>query len=122
MRYAETIRIQVSSTQAIAEFLATSSLIKHLAEGVNPIDWLAGQFLPDAGREEEYGDWIARQVGAILETMLQLDTMSGSSHVAKKVTGMVLSPEDRDWLVRTLGHHPEVLRVWRSMLTEAIAA
>ena len=122
MRHTETIRVQVSGNQTIAEFLATNSLVKQLAEGVIPVDWLASEFLPDAGREEGYGDWIVRQVGAILETMLQRDTMSGSSHVAKKVTGVVLSPDDRDWLVRTLGHHPGVLRVWRSMLTEAIAA
>lgn len=122
MRYTETIRVQVSGNQSVVEFLATNSLVKQLAEGVNPVDWLAREFLPDAGGEEGYGDWIVRQVGAILETMLQRDTMSGNSHVAKKVSGIVLSDDDRDWLLRTFGHHPEVLRVWRSMLTEAIAA
>ena len=122
MKYTETIRIQVSRTQSIIEFLTMNSLVKQLAEGVSPIDWLADQFLPNAGREEGFGDWIARQVGAILETTLQRDTMSGSSHVAKKISGVVLDPDDRDWLVRTLGHHPAVLAVWRSMLQEAIAA
>ena len=122
MKYTETIRIQVSRTQSIIEFLTMNSLVKQLAEGVSPIDWLADQFLPNAGREEGFGDWIARQVGAILETTLQRDTMSGDTHVAKKIAGVVLSPEDRDWLVRTLGRHPAVLAVWRSMLGEAIAA
>ena len=122
MRYTETIRIQVSSTQSVAEFLATNSLVKQLAEGVNPVDWLANEFLPDAGREEGFGDWVARQVGAILETTLQSDTMSGYSHVAKKVSGVDMDPADKNWLLHTLGRHPVVLGVWRSMLTEAIAA
>ena len=30
--------------------------------------------------------------------------------------------EDRDWLIRTLGRHPAVLKVWRSMALEVIAA
>ena len=122
MRHTESIKVHSAKAESIAEFLATNSLVKQLAEGVNPVDWLASEFLSDAGMEEGFGDWIARQVGAILETMLQCDTMSGSSHVAKKVSGVVLDRADQTWLLRTLGHHPEVLRVWRSMLTEAIAA
>jgi hypothetical protein len=102
--------------------LVTNGLVKQLAEGVSPVDWLASEFLPDAGREEGFGDWVARQVGAILETVLQRDTMSGCNHVAKKVSGVVLSQDDQNWLVRTLGRHPGVLGVWRSMLREAIAA
>lgn len=122
MQYTETIRVQVSGNQTIAEFLATNSLVKQLADGANPVDWLADQFLPDAGRAEGYGDWIVRQAEAILGSALLRDTMSGDTHVAKKVAGVVLCPEDRDWLVHTLGRHPEVLRVWRGMLADAIAA
>ena len=122
MRYTETIKVHSGKTETIAGFLAANSMVRQQADGANPLDWLADQFLPDAGREEGFGDWIVRQVGAILETTLQRDTMSGSSHVAKKISGVVLDPDDRDWLVRTLGHHPAVLAVWRSMLQEAIAA
>jgi hypothetical protein len=124
MRYTETIRIQTSSTQPIAEFMAMNQLVRQQAaeNGQTHLDWLAGQFLPDAGLEEGFGDWIARQAGAILETALLCDTMSGASHVARKISGVVLSWEDRDWLVRTLGRHPVVLGIWRSMLPEAIAA
>jgi hypothetical protein len=122
MRYIETIRVQASRAQSIAEFLATNSLMKELAAGVSPVDWLASEFLPDAGREEEFEAWIARQVGAILETTLQRDTMSGCSHVAKRVSGVVMDPADQNWLLHTLGRHPVVLGVWRSMLTAAIAA
>ena len=122
MRYTETIKVHSAKTESIAEFLATNNLVGQLADGANPIDWLADQFLPDAGRAEGFGDWIARQAQAILETALLRDTMSGATHVAKKISGMVLSPDDRDWLVRTLGRHSAVLAVWRSMLQEAIAA
>lgn len=122
MRYTETIKVHSAKTEPIAEFLAANGMVKQLADGANPIDWLAGQFLPDAGREEGYGDWIARQAQEILESSLLRDTMSGDTHVAKKVTGIVLGEDDRDWLVRTLGRHPAVLAVWRSMLQEAIAA
>ena len=83
MQYTETIRVQVSGNQTIAEFLATNSLVKQLADGANPVDWLADQFLPDAGRAEGYGDWIVRQAEAILGSALLRDTMSGDTHVAK---------------------------------------
>ena len=122
MRYTETIKVHSAKTGPIAEFLATNNMVRQLADGLNPIDWLAGQFLPDAGRAEGYGDWIARQAQAILETVLLRDTMSGDTHVAKKVAGVVLSPEDRSWLIRILGRHPAVLAVWRSMLQESLAA
>lgn len=122
MRYTETIKVHGAKTEPIAEFLATNNMVGQLADGANPIDWLADQFLPDAGRAEGFGDWIARQAQAILETALLRDTMSGDTHVAKKISGMVLSSTDRDWLVRTLGRHSAVLSIWRSMLTEAIAA
>ena len=124
MQYAETIRIQSYHSMPITEFLSSSALVKLQADesGQTPIDWLAGQFLPDAEIDEGFDDWIARQACTILQTALLRDTMSGSSHVAKKVLNVVLGPEDCDYLIRTLGHHPAVLRVWRSMVFEAIAA
>ena len=122
MRYTETIKVHSTKTESIAEFLATNNMVGQLADGANPVDWLAGQFLPDAGREEGYGDWIVRQAEAVLESALLRDTMSGATHVAKKISGVVLGEDDRDWLVRTLGRHPAVLAVWRSMVQEAIAA
>ena len=124
MKYTETIRINSYHAMPVAEFLETNELVKQQAaeSGQAPIDWLAGQFLPDAELDENFGDWIVRQACSILQVGLLRDTMSGSSHVAKKVSNMVLTPEDRDWLIRTLGRHPAVLKVWRSMALEVIAA
>ncbi|HPT26853.1 MAG TPA: hypothetical protein PLZ95_10575, partial [Bryobacteraceae bacterium] len=95
MRYTETITIHSHKIQPIAEFLAANPMVRQLADGANPLDWLAGQFLPDAGREEGFGNWIARQAAAILDTTLLCDTMSGDTHVAKKVARVVLSLKDR---------------------------
>lgn len=124
MKYTETIRINSYHAMPVAEFLDTNELVKQQAaeSGQTPIDWLAGQFLADADLDENFGDWIVRQACSILQANLLRDTMSGSSHVAKKVSNMVLTPEDRDWLIRTLGRHPAVLKVWRSMALEVIAA
>ena len=124
MQYAETIRIHSCHSMPVAEFLASNELVKQQAaeSGQTPIDWLVGQFLPDADIDEGFGDWIVRQACSILQVALLRDTMSGSSHVAKKVANIVLAPEDREYLMLTLGHHPAVLRVWRSMALEAIAA
>ena len=124
MKYTETIRINSYHAMPVAEFLENSELVKQQAaeSGQTPVDWLAGQFLPDAELDENFGDWIVRQTCSILQVGLLRDTMSGSSHVAKKVSNMVLTPEDRDWLIRTLGRHPAVLKVWRSMALEVIAA
>ena len=124
MQYAETIRINSCHSMPVAEFLERSELVKQQAfeNGQTPVDWLAGQFLPDADLDENFGDWIVRQACSILQVGLLRDTMSGSSHVAKKVSNLVLTPEDRDWLIRTLGRHPAVLKVWRSMALEVLAA
>lgn len=124
MQYAETIRIHSAHSMPVDEFLEKNELVKQQAaeSGQTPIDWLADQFLPDADLDEGFGDWIVRQACSILQVALLRDTMSGSSHVAKKVSNMVMTPEDRDWLVRTLGRHPAVLRVWRAMALEDIAA
>ena len=124
MKYTETIRINSYHAMPVAEFLETNELVKQQAaeSGQAPIDWLAGQFLPDAELDENFGDWIVRQACSILQVGLLRDTMSGSSHVAKKASNMVLTPEDCDWLIRTLGRHSAVLKVWRSMALEVIAA
>ena len=124
MKYTETIRINSYHAMPVAEFLENNELAKQQAaeSGQTPIDWLAGQFLPDADLDENFGDWIVRQACSILQVGLLRDTMSGSSHVAKKASNMVLTPEDCDWLIRTLGRHSAVLKVWRSMALEVIAA
>ena len=122
MKYVETITIRSRPSMPIAEFLETNETVKRQAEGENPVDWLASKFLPDAGMKEGYQDWIARQVVQILETTLLSDTVQDGRHVARKIAGVEIAPEDRAWLFSALGHHPEVLRVWRSMLAEAVAA
>ena len=122
MHYTESTTIRCCRAMPIAEFIQTNELVREQAETERPLDLLAGQFLPDAGREEGYGDWIVRQVVQILETALLHDAMRDGRHVARKVTGVELTAEDRAWLFQTLGHHPTVLAVWRSMLQETIAA
>ena len=122
MRYIETTAIRCSQTMPLAEFIQTNELVREQAGAEGPLDWLAGEFLPDATMDEPYDAWIARQVGAILSTTLLRDTVNGSSHIARKVAGVEIGPEDRAWLFQALGHHPAVLAVWRSMLQEAIAA
>ena len=122
MRYTETTTIRCCRAMPLAEFLQTNELVREQAGAEKPLDWLAGQFLPDAEPPESYDAWIARQVGDILSTALLRDTVNGSSHIARKVASMEIAPEDRAWLFQALGHHPVVLAVWRSMLTEAIAA
>lgn len=124
MQYAETIRIHSAHSMPVAEFLEKNEMVKQQAadSGQTPLDFLAGQFLPDANLDENFGDWIVRQACSTLQVALVRDTMSGSSHVAKRVSNMVLTPEDRGYLIRTLGRHPAVLKVWRAMALEVIAA
>ena len=122
MQHTETITTRSRPSMPIAEFLATDGTVKQQAEGEDPIDWLASQFLPDAGMKEGYQDWIARQVVQILETALLSDTVQDGRHVARKIASVEISPEDRGWLFSALGHHPVVLAVWRSLALDAIAA
>ena len=122
MQHTETITTRSRPSMPIAEFLATDGTVKQQAEGEDPIDWLASQFLPDAGMKEGYQDWIARQVVQILETVLLSDTVQDGRHVARKIASVEISPEDRGRLFSALGHHPVVLAVWRSLALDAIAA
>ena len=122
MQHTETITTRSRPSMPIAEFLATDGTVKQQAEGEDPIDWLASQFLPDAGMKEGYQDWIARQVVQILVTVLLSDTVQDGRHVARKIASVEISPEDRGWLFSALGHHPVVLAVWRSLALDAIAA
>lgn len=122
MRYTESTTIRCCRAMTMSEFLRTNELVREQAGVERPLDWLAEQFLPDAAMDEPFDAWIARQVGAILSTTLLRDAVNGSSHIARKVAGFDLTVEDRVWLFQALGHHPAVLAVWRSMLTEAIAA
>ena len=122
MRFIETTTIRCCRSMSIAEFLQTNELVREQAGAENPLDWLAGQFLPNAAMDEPYDGWIARQAISILSTTLLRDTVNGSSHIARKVAGFELTAEDRAWLFQALGHHPGVLAVWRSMLQECIAA
>ena len=121
MRYTEMTTIRCYGTMPIAEFLQMNELVRQQAGAEKPLDWLAGQFLPDADGDEPFDGWIARQVCAILHTTLLRDTVS-PSHISRKVSCVEITPEDRAWLFKALGHHPAVLALWRSMLTEAIAA
>lgn len=122
MQHTETITTRSRPSMPIAEFLATDGTVKQQAEGEDPIDWLASQFLPDAGMKEGYQDWIARQVVQITDTALLSDTVQDGRHIARKVSGVQIATEDREWLVRTLGRHPAVLAVWRGLVQQAIAA
>ena len=122
MRYTETTTIRCCRAMSIAEFLRTNELVREQAGDEKPLDWLAGQFLPDAAMDEPYDGWIARQAISILSTTLLRDTVNGSSHIARKVAGFELTAEDRAWLFQALGHHPAVLAVWRTMAMDAIAA
>ena len=122
MKYVETIMTRSRQSMPIAEFLETNETVREQAEGEDPIDLVADQFLPDADRDEEYQDWIARQVAQILETALLSDTVRDGCHVARKITGVEIAAEDKAWLLSALGHHPEVLAVWRTMAMDAIAA
>ena len=122
MQYIETITTRSRQTMPLSEFLEMNGTVKQQAEGENPVDWLASQFLPDADRAEGFGDWIARQAAQILETALLSDTVRNGRHVARKISGVEIAPEDKAWLFSALGHHPTVLAVWRSMLAVAIAA
>ena len=122
MRYVETITTRSHQTMPLSEFLEMNGTVKQQAEGENPVDWLASQFLPDADRNEGFGNWIARQVAQILETALLSDTMRDDRHVGRKITGAEIAAEDKKWLFQALGHHPEVLAVWRTMAIDAIAA
>ena len=122
MRYVESITIRSHRLTTLGEFLETSDLVRRQAGDLKPLDWLAGQFLPDADRAEGFDGWIARNASAILQTALLHDDMGSSGHITRKISSVDIAPGDKSWLFHALGRHPEVRRIWRGMVQEAIAA
>lgn len=124
MEYTAMIRITSRHAMPIREFLERHDLARRMAREEKPLDWLIGELLPVAAMGETFEDWIVRQVVDVADADFRHDTMNGAnSHVCRSVYGVKLGPEDRDYLVRTLGRHPEVRRLWDSMRTpEAVAA
>lgn len=116
MKFTESIRITSHHTMSLGQFLSQHDLVRGFTEVESAIDWLAGEFLPEADVNESYEDWIVRQVSQILGCNLLSDTMSGSAHIARRVAGIELDEMDRRYLVNTLGQHPEVRRIWGSLI------
>ena len=123
MRYSEVLKIHSPRQIPVQQFLHTHPMVRHMAGEETPLEWLADEFL-DADNDETFEDWLLRQARDVLNTALLADTMSGKSHLAKKVCNVEFGPEDRAYLLETLGRHPSVLQVWnRSVLPqERIAA
>jgi hypothetical protein len=113
MRYAEMTRTTARLTMTIAGFLAGHRLVGQQAGEDNPVEWLAGEFLAAADNGEKFEDWTCRQVVEILNTALRHDTIGPEGvHACHAVYGAELDAEDREYLVRMLGNHPDVCRKW----------
>ncbi len=116
MKYCETIRIHSRHNLNLQEFLKRHDLVEKQADGERLLDWLAGEFLPETEVDETFAKWIARQVTQILNTTLLHDTMTGSTHIARKVASVELDNADCEWLIKSLGQHRDVRRMWESIL------
>jgi len=116
MKFTESIRITSHHAMPLGQFLSRHDLVSKFTEIESAIEWLAGEFMPEADVHESYEDWIARQVSQILSCNLLSDTMAGSAHVARKVAHIEFDDLDRRYLVNALGQHPEVRRIWGSLV------
>ena len=114
MRYAEMTRTTAHLTMPIAGFLAGHRLVGQQAGEESPANWLAGEFLAVADADEGFEDWVCRQAKEILDTALRHDAIGPDGvHACHAVYGAEFDAADREYLVRALGEHPEVLRKWR---------
>ena len=114
MRYAEMTRTTARLTMPLAGFLAGHGLVGLQAGEESPVDWLAGEFLAVADDGEGFDDWLCRQAAEILNAALRHDTVGPDGvHACHAVFGAEFDAGDREYLVRALGEHPEVLRKWR---------
>ena len=116
MNYTEMVRITTHHAMPIAAFLDRHDMVKRQAGNENPIDWLAGAFLPVADRGERFEAWVCRQVAEIVNVVLRYDTIRGANrHACHSVFNAAFDPEDREYLLRTLGQHPDVLCKWQAV-------
>ena len=85
--------------------------------------------LPVKDEGETLKTWLCRQVRETLAQHIQADDWQGEdgewagvrSH--SHLTGIMLSPDDREWLIARYARHPEVLALWREACgSERIAA
>ena len=72
--------------------------------------------IPEKSEDETLEDWLCRQVRETLALHIQTDDWQsdGGNGVRSQthLVDIVLSPEDRQWLIERYARHPEVLALW----------
>jgi len=68
-------------------------------------------------REEPLETWLCRQLLEILGQHIQSDGWQGDGswvgiRSQQHLANIILSPDDRQWLIDRYARHPEVLAVW----------
>lgn len=123
MNYTEMVRITTRHAMPIADFLDRHDMVKRQAGNENPIDWLAGEFLPVADAGERFDAWVCRQVAEIVNVALRYDTIRGANrHAGHSIFNATFDPKDREYLLRTLGQHPDVLYKWQVVQVGGVIA
>ena len=112
------VRVSSRRTVPLAVFMADDPALKSLAAdcGMEPLDFIASEFVPEVEEGEQCRDWLVRQVQGVLVTRLMTDDWrelpDGRQHTAGRIRQVELDPADRQWIADVFADRPDVQEVW----------
>lgn len=118
MECSRVIRVTLRRTLPLAAFLEDDGVLAGLAAdcGLEPVEFIASEFVPEVEAGEQYRDWLVRQVRAVLETRVMSDghrqLPDGSLHKASRIVQAEMNATDRRWIEDTFANRTGVQNAW----------
>ena len=120
MQYSRVIRLKTLRLLPLATFFQNDPTLRKLAadNAMEPLDFIASEFVAEIENGEQYPDWVFRQVRAAMETRLMaddiLDLDDGQLHIASRVMQAEFDEADRQWILDTFSSRADVQEVWKN--------
>lgn len=119
MRYTAVHTTTEHGEEPLGTFLFSGDLASAICRQTDssPGALILDHLIPAKDEDETLEDWLCRQVRETLALHIQTDDWRGVDGVGVRnqthLVDIVLSPEDRQWLIERYGRHPEVLALWQ---------
>ena len=118
MRYTAVHTTTEHREEPLGAFLFSGDLASAICRQTqsSPGALILDHLIPAKDEGETLEDWLCRQVRETLALHIQTDDwLGGGGNSVRSQTHLVdivLSPEDRQWLIERYARHPEVVAVW----------
>lgn len=118
MRYTAVHTTTEHGEEPLGTFLFSGDLASAICRQTDssPGALILDHLIPEKSAGETLEYWLCRQVRETLALHIQTDDWQGDTgngvRSQRHLVDIVLSPEDRQWLVERYARHPEVLALW----------